>query len=292
MMEPQTQVKIDPRLLANEDNVHQLVEFVLNHTLPIRLRDVYNESDWPISIDKAKSSLHTLSLQWSSDSMPVAACVTDFNEWVAKSLPLDAWRLIKTAYNKNKHKQNAELVPSKIPKDLYERLRALQQALGLSSIWEVIDCYMPDKRDPVWSQTTMQTVVLISCGSQKQSMDAKASELYTGCLFREYLAYANHLCPDDIFILSAKYGLVELDVRIAPYDVRLDKQPKANRKKWAVDVLADLDARYALNRTNFIILAGETYREYLVPEMPFHKVPLEGIFIGAQLKQLAAWMQE
>jgi len=57
----------------------------------------------------------------------------------------------------------------------------------------------------------MAKIVLISCSSKKSAHKSKAKNLYISTLFRLSLAYAKKLKPDKIFILSAKYGLLNLN---------------------------------------------------------------------------------
>jgi len=58
---------------------------------------------------------------------------------------------------------------------------------------------------------SMKRVVLISCVSKKLPHAAPAKELYMSALFQFCLRFARTLKPDNIFILSAKYGLVNLE---------------------------------------------------------------------------------
>ena len=67
----------------------------------------------------------------------------------------------------------------------------------------------------------MRKIVLISCVSKKLPYKAQAKQLYISPLFKKNLAYAQQLKPDAIFILSAKYGLVDLEQVIEPYDLAL-----------------------------------------------------------------------
>lgn len=71
---------------------------------------------------------------------------------------------------------------------------------------------MPDKR----------LIIIISCGQRKRAEESKACDLYTGPYFRAQLAFARSRVPDDqIFILSAKYGLCRLDEELEPYNIKM-----------------------------------------------------------------------
>ena len=63
----------------------------------------------------------------------------------------------------------------------------------------------------------MRTIALISCGKSKRRERSPAHQLYTGALFKKCLTYAQRTKADEIYILSANYGLIELTQEIAPY---------------------------------------------------------------------------
>ena len=123
--------------------------------------------------------------------------------------------------------------------------------------------------------------------SQKLPHKAKARFLYTSPLFKKSLSYAQSLNPDAIYILSAKYGLVELDQEIEPYDLTLNHMSADQIKTWAARVLAQLSEKADLRQDHFIFLAGQKYRQYLLPKIKSYEIPLEGLPIGKQLQFLS-----
>jgi hypothetical protein len=129
----------------------------------------------------------------------------------------------------------------------------------------------------------MKTIVFISCVRQKLPSRSLAKNLYVSPLFRLNLRYAQSLTPDGIFILSAKYGLVELDDDLDPYDQTLNNMKVQERKEWAAAVLAQLAERADLQKDHFVFLAGEKYRKYLLPQLSFYEIPMQGLNIGRQL---------
>ena len=138
----------------------------------------------------------------------------------------------------------------------------------------------------------MKKMVLISCVSKKLPHKAKAKDLYVSPLFKLNLAYAQSLNPDAIYILSAKYGLLDLDTEIEPYDVTLNKMSARQVRAWAQDVLRQLENRVNLKIDHFIFLAGNNYRKYLIPYIKSYEVPLEGLPIGRQLQYLSKRLHE
>jgi len=132
----------------------------------------------------------------------------------------------------------------------------------------------------------MVKIVLISCVSKKQAHKSKAKDLYISPLFKYNLKFAKSFSPDKIFILSAKYGLLDLDKEIGPYNQTLNKMSQAEIKDWSKQILSDLRKEANLEKDEFIFLAGERYRKYLLPEIKNYKLPLKGLGIGKQLKFL------
>jgi cytoplasmic iron level regulating protein YaaA (DUF328/UPF0246 family) len=93
---------------------------------------------------------------------------------------------------------------------------------------------------------------------------------------------------DKIFILSAKYGLLELDDEIYPYNETLNTKNEHEKRIWAKNVLNKLSEIADLEKDEFIFLAGKEYRKYLLPEIKNYEIPLFGLRIGEQLK----WLKE
>ncbi|MBL7147934.1 MAG: hypothetical protein ISS82_03860 [Nanoarchaeota archaeon] len=132
----------------------------------------------------------------------------------------------------------------------------------------------------------MTKIILISCVSKKLNHKVKARDIYISPLFKMNLKYSKSFNPDKIFILSAKYGLVDLDKEIEPYDKTLNKMSSAEKKLWAENILVDLAKVSDLDKDKFIFLAGENYRKYLIPYIKNYKIPLKGLSIGRQLQYL------
>jgi hypothetical protein len=129
-------------------------------------------------------------------------------------------------------------------------------------------------------------IVLISCVSKKLPYKAKAKELYVSTLFKYNLEYARSLSPDKIFVLSAKYGLVDLERKIEPYHKTLNNMPPEKIRKWTDCVINQMKKEADLKEDEFVFLAGEKYRKYLLPHISNYLIPLEGLKIGEQLQFL------
>ena len=123
----------------------------------------------------------------------------------------------------------------------------------------------------------MKTIILISCVSKKIDLPlgqtCNAKDLYISSLFKKAYAYAKTLKPNEIYILSAKYGLLDLDTQVTPYNKTLNNMSAKQNKEWADGVLDSLINQKHLNLSDaknggdkFIILAGKSYYKNLIGE--------------------------
>jgi cytoplasmic iron level regulating protein YaaA (DUF328/UPF0246 family) len=147
----------------------------------------------------------------------------------------------------------------------------------------------------------MKTIVLVSCVSRKRDKKSKARELYFGPLFENSMAYAQSLGADEIYILSALYGLLRLEDEISPYDVTMAYVPpdkrkpglkilsKPEKKEWGERVCTALSNHANLASDKFILLAGAEYAKPLRGRLILLEEPLRGLQQGrrvARLKEL------
>lgn len=115
---------------------------------------------------------------------------------------------------------------------------------------------------------SMRTIAMIACCKEKLYApgdgSAAVSEMYTGQLFKVQLAYARQSLPDtQIYILSAKYGLVGLGQLIESYEQTLNKMNMGQRLTWAWGVDEALAIHCPEVKTVWM-MAGQAYRENLV----------------------------
>ena len=109
-------------------------------------------------------------------------------------------------------------------------------------------------------------IVLIGCSKSKLPCKSKAKDLYQGDLFRKSWTAAELKYPKaDKFILSAKYGLLDPNQEIEPYDVTLSGKRVACKKAWAKKVIEQLKEKgYDLEKDLFVFYAGKDYTDFLV----------------------------
>jgi hypothetical protein len=140
----------------------------------------------------------------------------------------------------------------------------------------------------------VRKVALVSCVKKKNPVPMPARELYSSNWFRKASAYAEREA-DEWYILSAKYGLVEPDTVVEPYDQTLNRMPASARRAWAKCVFADLH-RVLQPGDHVMILAGERYRENLlgpIREMGCSiEIPMKGLGSYTQVSWLKKQLEK
>lgn len=126
----------------------------------------------------------------------------------------------------------------------------------------------------------MKKIVLISCAKTKLPCRAKAKDLYISPLFKLGYQYAQSINADAIYILSAKYGLIDCEKEIDTYDLTLNTMKTTETEVWARTVLRQLSQVCNLEEDYFVLLAGAKYRRFLAPSIRSYEVPLKGLKLG------------
>ena len=127
-------------------------------------------------------------------------------------------------------------------------------------------------------------IVFLACTKRKADRPCQAKDMYQGDLFKKSLRYAQRLNPQKIYILSAKYGLLELDDQIEPYEKTLNSASKQERKQWSYMVYKQLQNKGTDFNEETIFLSGENYRHFLKQLFSNATMPLKGLGIGRQLQ--------
>lgn len=129
-------------------------------------------------------------------------------------------------------------------------------------------------------------IALLSCTSSKQDYPCKAAEMYMpSARFKLAYQYAKESC-DEIYILSAKYGLLSENDVIEPYNETLKSKSIHERKLWSNNVLQQLENKVSLKNDSFVILAGTAYNMYLLPYIKNKTMPLKGHRMGQWIPKL------
>lgn len=133
--------------------------------------------------------------------------------------------------------------------------------------------------------TGSKPIVNISCGKQKLACPAQARELYTGPYFKATLAYALTIAPaENVFVLSAKYGLVRLGDRLKPYDLKMGEPGSVT-----IQTILRQAERMGIEGRNVVALGGSRYVRIIRSLWVSVETPLEG---KGGLFQQIAWLRK
>ena len=129
-------------------------------------------------------------------------------------------------------------------------------------------------------------IAILTCGKSKQRVPAKAIDIYIGNIFQKKLAYVKAFYPNvDIYILSAKYGIIPADLVIEPYDKMVPLREDDFFREWSQMVTEQLQS---FDKTEDIVFLGNQHYynpidSYFVGQK---QAPLLGLKPGQQLARL------
>ena len=141
-----------------------------------------------------------------------------------------------------------------------------------------------DQRTTPELSDDLDTLVLVGCGDAKADEPKPAKELYTSVYFDFKRQYAEQY-GDEWAVLSAKFGLLDPEVEIEPYDLTIED---VDAGEWNLSVLRDLPD---VNETEVVLLAGPDYVDELQDDLSMYgaevSLPTEGKKIGKRVKWLS-----
>jgi len=123
-------------------------------------------------------------------------------------------------------------------------------------------------------------IIIITCGSTKALTKSRAEKMYVGGHFKNCLKWAkSSTITENIFILSAKYGLLKLDEMIAPYDLKMGQKGSVTGEfisRQAHDL-----GFWPAKGFEIISSAGEAYQGPLIKAFGQSiKFPFKGLSMG------------
>lgn len=108
-----------------------------------------------------------------------------------------------------------------------------------------------------------QILVILSCTKKKLDHPAPATELYQGDMFKKAQIWISRNKFDEL-IISAKYGLVEPNEILEPYDKQL--KTKSDARSIQQKIVPKLK-EYLKNKKAIVIIMGNIYVEALKPAL-------------------------
>ena len=119
-------------------------------------------------------------------------------------------------------------------------------------------------------------IVFIGCGSKKNNKECKAKDMYQGGYFTTCLDYARTLTNEDnIYILSAKYGVLHLEDIISPYNKTLNTATKQEYAEWKQMVLEQFNKLGITGNDEVTMLCGKNYYKELLTYFKNINLPLK-----------------
>lgn len=143
-------------------------------------------------------------------------------------------------------------------------------------------------------------IALISCSKKKSKEPGEISawkRYWPSTLFSLSYEYARAVWKaDQIFILSAKYGIIPHTAIIPDYEMSLNSLSATERLRWAVKVNKGLAAISPNKQRTFLILAGTMYSKQLDLAESFSngviETPLTGLGMGKRMQKLRQMIDE
>jgi hypothetical protein len=142
----------------------------------------------------------------------------------------------------------------------------------------------------------MTRALIIHCSHAKRPFDGKliAIDLYNGPTFkliRRYLKESSNLGEDrlDIFILSAKYGLIDSDKEISPYDLSMTPERVKELMPQVEEKMAEILKK---GYEEIFISLGKVYLSALEPLRGKlgTNVKISQASQGKRLRELRLWL--
>jgi cytoplasmic iron level regulating protein YaaA (DUF328/UPF0246 family) len=126
-------------------------------------------------------------------------------------------------------------------------------------------------------------IVFIGCGATKMKNACKARKMYVGNYVQFCLAYAQTFTTqDNIYILSAKYGVLPLEKVIEPYNKTLNNMNIEEKQDWKNMVIKQLEDIGINKDTEVVFICGTNYYTLLEDYFTNYKLPLPKQGIGVQ----------
>jgi len=110
-------------------------------------------------------------------------------------------------------------------------------------------------------QERSKLLIITSCSKKKLNYSAKAKDLYQGNLFKKVNILSKKIGA-DLMVLSTKYGLINSETIIEPYDQKILYKSDIDRlRKISNPILSNLESIY----TKIVIIMGQKYRKVIQP---------------------------
>lgn len=122
----------------------------------------------------------------------------------------------------------------------------------------------------------MKKIVLLAKSEKTKEYPTTAKNMYwESHIFRVLYKYAQ-IIADEVYILSPRYGVLDVNEIVGGEDEQLEEWSKMRRQKWGHHILIELAKKVNLQNDRFEILTEEIYYESIIKGMNYYRLPLEG----------------
>ena len=136
-------------------------------------------------------------------------------------------------------------------------------------------------------------IVFVGCGVTKMKKPCKAKYMYVGNYVQTCLAYGQTFtCQENIFILSANYGVVALEDKIEPYNKTLNKMSNEEKEQWKNKVISQCNYLGISSNTQIIFICGKNYHQLLsgyfnniTLPLPEKRILIQQNFMNGQIRE-------
>lgn len=134
------------------------------------------------------------------------------------------------------------------------------------------------------------TVAIIPCTSQKSEVPGPARDVWTGHHFQLVLAHTE-MFYDRVLVMSYKYGLIDPDYEIEPYDIDIKLVKAAQKLRWWFNLRVDIRALCEWSPLLVAMYTGDVERDRIIREFVRNGVrqvilPFEGLSVGKRMAQV------
>lgn len=132
-----------------------------------------------------------------------------------------------------------------------------------------------------------ETVAIIPCTNQKSDEPGKARDVWIGNHFQLVLAHTE-MFYDKILVMSYKYGLIDPDQWIEPYDIDMRTARAAERLRWWFGLKGDIKKLSEEKPLLVALYTGNLERTRIITEFIRNDirqviVPFEGATVGQRM---------
>lgn len=136
-------------------------------------------------------------------------------------------------------------------------------------------------------------IVFVGCGVTKMKNACKVKKMYAGNYFQTCLAYAQTFTTqDNIYVLSANYGLLPLEKVIEPYNKTLKNMTPKEKQDWKNMVIQQMESIGINKDTEVVFICGKNYHSLfsdyfhnIILPLPQQRILIQQHFMIEEIKK-------